>query len=281
MSQEGAGGPPLEGLDDPQLLAEIEAEFAELTAEIEKINALPRSMTPKKAELIKDLKRQWLAKRAESGDRPEWRKRMDDAIGEAITKVLEDGIQETPDGRMEFALQNDSLQVHGGPLMEALLTGFKHMLAEKLSKRPAPGAPKQPPNPLQGLMLGLGQMLVQALDTTQKTVDAKKKEAAAAKATPGEAGPGVEVKLTPGGGATTEADVAKINASVAFDTRKGDAVPPILPEMFKSVITNLGMILNQASQKAPAKPPTAPTPAPAADQMEPAPTASAPAEPAP
>ena len=264
MSQVEGDAPPVGALEDPELLAEIEAEFAELTAELERINALPRSMAPKKAELVKSLREQWFAKQGARPDRPEWRKKMDDALGEAISKILEDGIQETGDGRLEFALRNDSVQTHGGPLMEALLVGFRQMLTEKLAKPPqaqaaAPGRPAAPPNPLQGLLFGLGQMLAQALDNTQKSVAERK--AADAEVKQREEGGKIKVEVTPGKDATMEVDVRDINASVAFDTRKGDAVPPILPEMFQSVVANLGKILNEATRPR-AKKPTTAAPAP-------------------
>lgn len=270
MSQVEGDAPPVGALEDPELLAEIEAEFAELTAELERINALPRSMAPKKAELVKSLREQWFAKQGARADRPEWRKKMDDALGEAISKILEDGIQETGDGRLEFALRNDSVQTHGGPLMEALLVGFRQMLTEKLAKppqAPAPGRPAAPPNPLQGLLFGLGQMLAQALDNTQKSVAERK--AADAEVKQREEGGKIKVEVTPGKDATMEVDVRDINASVAFDTRKGDAVPPILPEMFQSVVANLGKILNEATRpraKGPATAAPAEPPAPAATE---------------
>ncbi|PKN57868.1 MAG: hypothetical protein CVU56_08550, partial [Deltaproteobacteria bacterium HGW-Deltaproteobacteria-14] len=260
MSQVEGDAPPVGALEDPELLAEIEAEFAELTAELDRINALPRSMAPKKAELVKSLREQWFAKQGARGDRPQWRKKMDDALGEAISKILEDGIHETGDGRLEFAMRNESVQTHGGPLMEALLAGFREMLTEKLAKRPeppAPGQPAAPPNPLQGLIVGLGQMLAQALDNTHKSVSERR--AANAEVEQREEGGQIKVEVTPGEDATMEVDVRDINASVAFDTRKGDAVPPILPEMFQSVVANLGKILSEATrprakQPAPATP---------------------------
>ena len=189
MSQE-QGDPTVSTLDDPALLAEIEAEFAELSAELERIHQLPRSMAPKKAELVRGLREQWAQKQAARPDRPEWRQRLDDALGEALGRILEDGIQETADGKLAFTLNQDSVQSYGGPLLTAVLDGFRHMLADKLKPAPAPAAsakPAAPPNPLQGLVVGLGQMLAQALDNTQREVMKRAAKQAAAQAAAAEA----------------------------------------------------------------------------------------------
>lgn len=286
---EGAGE---SRLDDPALIAEIEAEFAELTAELERIQAMPRSMAPKKAELVKSLREQWFAKQEARADRPEWRKKMDDALGEALTHILEDGIQETPDGRLEFGLRGDSVQTHGQPLISALLDGFQQMLVERFAKPRAPEpdatGKRPPPNPMQGLIVGLGQMLAQAIENTRaqaasRTAKAAADEAAgraagqdAAGASPEGAaasevgGDGVEVSRREGEGkveievkpttdATFTSDVHEVNAAVGFDTRKGDAVPPILPQMFQSVVAGLGKMLNDATRTPTARPAAPPT----------------------
>ena len=41
---------------DAEVRAEIEAEFAELTAEIERINALPQTAAPEKAAMLEALR---------------------------------------------------------------------------------------------------------------------------------------------------------------------------------------------------------------------------------
>jgi len=164
-----------EGLDDPALLAEIEAEFAELTAEIHRISAMPSNTGPRKSELLEALRASWRERlTARTGDRPEWRQKLDDTISKAVDRLLEDGIIENPDGSLGFALRGDSLKTEGGPLLRGLLDGFSNMLSERF---PAPTTPASPEavaaNPLQSLLGGLGQMLAGALKSAVAQVGAQ------------------------------------------------------------------------------------------------------------
>ncbi|MFT7580977.1 MAG: hypothetical protein ACI9MR_002651 [Myxococcota bacterium] len=260
MNDDLSGGADLEGLDDPNVLAEIEAEFAELTAEIDRISALPTSRSPEKAALLKGLREQWQKKSTEHGDRPEWRARIDDTISEAVGKILEDGLQETADGKLAFQLQGDSLTTHGQPVLTALLGGFQGYLAERF---PAPSAAPKPAaddgeakpdaaattdetdkaateaaaNPLGGLMSGIGQLFAQAI----QNVDFSGVNPSAK----------ADVKTTVSEEGKTEAsaDVAaettvNLQTGVGFDTAKGDKAPVALQNLFKG----LGAALNQTLQ---------------------------------
>lgn len=204
-----------EGLDDPALLAEIEAEFAELSAEIQRISAMPSSagMGPQKRELIEALRASWRERlTAKHGDRPEWRKKLDETIGKAVDRLLEDGIIENADGSLGFALRGDTLKNEGGPLLRGLLDGLSHMLSERFPATPAPAAPGQgaaqtPANPLQGLLGGLGQMLAGALKSAVSQVGAQ-------------AGP-VTTSLPTGGGGNV-----KVVVKPASDTPGDGIVKP-------------------------------------------------------
>lgn len=175
-----------EGLDDPALLAEIEAEFAELTAEIQRISAMPSHVGPRKSELLEALRASWRERlKAKTGDRPEWRQKLDETISRAVDRLLEDGIVENADGSLGFALRGDTIQSEGGPLLRGLLDGLSHMLTEKFPP-PAPPSAAQggsaagsaaqagaPANPLQGLLGGLGQVLAGALKSAVAQVGAQ------------------------------------------------------------------------------------------------------------
>ncbi len=137
---EGTSGVAEPGLDDPALLAEIEAEFAELAQEIARINAMPREAVPVKAKLLEELKRQWRERIAKRGDKPEWRERLDQTLTVAIEALLEHGLQENPDGSLGFALRGDVVQEHGGKVMRALIEGFQNLLTERFPVVP-PAAP--------------------------------------------------------------------------------------------------------------------------------------------
>ena len=156
-----------EGLDDPALLAEIEAEFAELTAEIQRISAMPSHVGPRKSELLEALRASWRERlEAKTGDRPQWRQKLDETISRAVDRLLEDGIVENADGSIGFALRGDTLQNEGGPLLRGLLDGLSNMLTEKLPS----AAPATPANPLQGLLGNLGQVLAGALKSAVSQV---------------------------------------------------------------------------------------------------------------
>lgn len=160
-----------QGLDDPALLAEIEAEFAELTKEIERISAMPRTMAPQKSQLVEALRASWRERLEARGDRPEWRQRLDRTIGNAVDRLLEEGIQENPDGSLAFALRGETLQQEGGPLLKGLVEGFAHMMMEKFpapdaAKPPAPDAP--PATPMQQILGSLGHTLANALQNAVK-----------------------------------------------------------------------------------------------------------------
>lgn len=175
-----------EGLDDPALLAEIEAEFAELTAEIQRISAMPSQVGPRKSELLEALRASWRERlKAKTGDRPEWRQKLDETISRAVDRLLEDGIVENADGSLGFALRGDTIQSEGGPLLRGLLDGLSHMLTEKFPPPTPPGAAQggssaasaaqgaAPANPLQGLLGGLGQVLAGALKSAVAQVGAQ------------------------------------------------------------------------------------------------------------
>ncbi|MCA9517804.1 MAG: hypothetical protein KC635_22850, partial [Myxococcales bacterium] len=249
----------LEGLDDPALLAEIEAEFAELRAEIDRISAAPGTTGPMKAQLLKAIRQQW-RERAVLKDRPQWRKKLDDVLGEALEKIMADGLVEGPGGQMQFQLQGSTLQDQGGPVMTALLDGFQGYLQERFPENPPPGAKPAggaAPSPLQGLVGSLGHMLTKAVSEARKSMAeqaqkaAKKKPTASAEATPDGK---VELKLEDAPGGLQD---VQVETSIGFDTRKGDELPPVLPELFQKVVAGLGGMLSQAAKAPPAKAPAA------------------------
>ena len=125
---------------DPEVRAEIEAEFAELTAEIERINALPQTAAPEKAAMLEALRQQWRERRPVAVSQegaPPWRRAFDVAIGDAVDGLLTEGLDVDLDGNIQFDLQSDSLKMHGQPVVDALLTGLQATLAERF---PALGA---------------------------------------------------------------------------------------------------------------------------------------------
>jgi len=275
-----------QGVDDPALLAEIEAEFAELTREIERISAMPRSMAPEKGKLIEALRSSWRSRLDVAGvkDRPEWRQRLDTTIGHAVDRLLETGIQENSDGSLGFALRGDVLQAEGGPVIRGLLEGFANMLEERFpapDKAPPPAPDAPPPNPLQALFGNLGQAFAGVLKTAIQNA--------------GTAAAGAVVKVDQDGQVTsappaqanpdaTKIDLGlsgehKLSTSFAFDSRGApepatdaaatptQATPPspaavATNAFFQQLMQGFGQAIKTAVQPNP-QPPAAATPAPA------------------
>ncbi len=285
---EHPSNPDPQGLEDPALLAEIEAEFADLTREIERISAMPSAMAPQKSKLIEALRASWREKIKTHGDRPEWRQRLDDTVGRAVDRLLESGIQENPDGSLAFALRGDVLQAEGGPLMRGLLDGFVHILEEKF---PPPDATKADPvaaaNPMQALMGTLGQTLAGVLKNALQNVKAP--DASGASTVKTEAGDlGMKITQsdidTKGGSANTDVAFAadkKLSATFELNTkvssREGSepkstatatTTNPGANAFFQQLLAGVGQALQQATK--PGRPPEA--------KAEPAPT-DAPPEP--
>jgi len=119
---------------DAEIQAEIEAEFAELTAEISRINALPETPAPEKVALLEALRTQWRSRerpQATEDDRPAWRRSIDDAVTAAVDGLLDDGLRVGLDGDIQFDLQGESLKLHGQPVVDALLGGLRATLSER------------------------------------------------------------------------------------------------------------------------------------------------------
>ena len=123
--------PEMDDALDPELLAEIEREFAELTAEIEKINALPTLGAREKAAMIESLRTSWRT-RHEGKVRPDWRVTVDAAVDDAVDAVLKDSIEVDVDGNLLFNLRPEALGAHGQPLMNAAAVALRAKLAEVL-----------------------------------------------------------------------------------------------------------------------------------------------------
>lgn len=214
---EGTSGVAEPGLDDPALLAEIEAEFAELAQEIARINAMPREAVPVKAKLLEELKRQWRERIAKRGDKPEWRERLDQTLTTAIEALLEHGLQENPDGSLGFALRGDVVQTHGGKVMRALIEGFQNLLAERFPvvPPPAPAADPSAPDAPPAAAPNLLQTLMGALASAVQKVKLPEPELATS------VSPGVGTTTTTGTVEIGEAGAVlqPMSASVTFSSK--------------------------------------------------------------
>jgi hypothetical protein len=124
------GAPPPE---DADLTAELDAEFADLNREIERISSLPQEWAKEQqVQQLTKLRDDWLVKAREHKDRPQWQRKVEEALGSAFEKILRDGTQVGFDGKMSFRLNQDSLGTHGTPVLGTLLEGLSEVLAEKV-----------------------------------------------------------------------------------------------------------------------------------------------------
>jgi len=169
---------------DPTVLAEIEAEFAAIANEIQRISTLPANLAPKKPAMLTALRAEWQQKaEARDPNRPEWRKSLDAALDRAIDKLVADSLVELPDGQLAFEMNNQALQSEAPPIMKALLAGVTAMLQDKL--KPAPGAT---PSPWSPLLQSFAGMMGQALSKIELgPVKAPVPPATEAPLTPGDA----------------------------------------------------------------------------------------------
>lgn len=248
---------------DPAVLAEIEAEFAAISTEIQRISALPASEAPKKPALLAALRADWKKKAGERDpNRPEWRKSLDEALDRAIDKLMADSIVELPDGQMAFQMNNQTLQSEAPPILKALLGGFTAMLQEKL--KPQPGAA---PSPFMPLLQSLGAMIQQAVSKMEMgkpaapaSDAAPTSEGAAAEPTPEAPKAQLELKKqdpnAPLGGDGIQIEVnVPLDAKLELSSKGNDEPNPAGQVFFQNLMSGLGQFLQTAFK------PAAPTPA--------------------
>jgi hypothetical protein len=104
----------------------IDEEFAELERELARLRELPVH-TPREQQAAlatyEQIKREWEARIAAHPDQPEWQKRMESALGDAIGNVLRDPKSFGLDGKFTFQLDQNELKKHGAPIVDAVLQG--------------------------------------------------------------------------------------------------------------------------------------------------------------
>lgn|GEM_PF-37296 len=152
-----------------EVMGEIDAEFAELEAEIQRIAELPTTAAPEKVALLAALREKWRARlkeRAEEAEkddkRPPWRKRIDKVLEGAIEEILED--QEVDlDGNLAFKLESATVQKHAPAVMQALASGLGEALTSSVSLgdkgKPETGAQQL----MRQLLAGFGTAFGQAM----------------------------------------------------------------------------------------------------------------------
>ncbi len=215
---------------DPALLAEIDAEFSDLEREIARISGLPNAAGSAKVALLEHLRAEWRKKAEEQPDanKPEWKRRIDSVVSDAVQAIVEDGLVEDGQGNLSFNLEGDSVTTHGKPVLDAFVQGLPHLLKDKFGD----GAQN---NPIAQLLTGLAQTVAsKAAAAGSGTAKAPKPEPAADAAT------ATEVTASP------EEEPAAPEASMASSQSAAD--PPAEPDNQSSkVISDAVTIDEQAT----------------------------------
>jgi len=125
--------PPIDPID-ADILAELDAEFAELEAEVARINAMPQGWAQDQVDALLKLKEAWAEKLDElPEDRPEWRKRVDTLLASAAEGLIKEAHAVDVHGRMSFAPDSETMTKHGAPLVMAAMQGLAENLSKSLS----------------------------------------------------------------------------------------------------------------------------------------------------
>lgn len=124
-------------IEDPDVLLALDQEFAELTQALNHINSLPQGRV--RQDNIESLRAHWRARAASRDHLPPWRRRLDDALEQAIERVLLDSRDKalasgsnTAPGGLNLQLDSDAMMRHGMPVLSALLEGLQQTLNDKL-----------------------------------------------------------------------------------------------------------------------------------------------------
>lgn len=123
----------MQSIDDE--FAALEAEIARLTQEAPK--------TPKDGagivQALEALKAEWAQK---TGDRPDWRRRVDEAITRAIDRVLQAGQAVDAHGNLAFTLDGQAVQTEGREVLHTLVDGLAQAFVDKWQDKPGEPPPE-------------------------------------------------------------------------------------------------------------------------------------------
>ncbi|MGZ3430023.1 MAG: hypothetical protein ACXVCV_25405 [Polyangia bacterium] len=125
-------------------LPSIEQEFAELDAELKRIAALPLRTREQQNTLVmalESLRDSWLQKGRAHGDRPEWRRVVDEAIIAAFDSVLAEVRASAGDADGKVRLDPQLVQRHLRPVFDAVAEALRRKLVQKFATPQPPGAP--------------------------------------------------------------------------------------------------------------------------------------------
>ncbi|MBN1944413.1 MAG: DUF4157 domain-containing protein, partial [Bradymonadales bacterium] len=102
---EGTAGQP--ALEDPEFLRTLDADFAALRVELDRIGSLPHVNTQEALEQVLSLRRQWGDRGEQLAAQPEWRQRVDGAYREVVERVILRAMESSDqDGQLKFHMDS-------------------------------------------------------------------------------------------------------------------------------------------------------------------------------
>jgi hypothetical protein len=88
--------------------------------------ARARDATPR---ALKEALRKARKARSRDAHAPEWRQRLDAIVDDAVERVIDEGVQTRPDGRVDVVIDRKLAVSHGIPALTAVLDGVRDGLA--------------------------------------------------------------------------------------------------------------------------------------------------------
>ncbi len=120
---------------DDALLAELEAEFAALEAEVARINAMPVGWAQEQVDQLLALHQAWAERLRESGaDKPAWRQRIEGLLVGSIERIIRENHTVDLQGRLNLRPDTVDLTREAGPIFQALLPALEEKLGSGLTK---------------------------------------------------------------------------------------------------------------------------------------------------
>jgi len=122
--------PEAKAFDEELFRKELESEFSAIRAEIDRINVQEKVGGAAKRMILNRFRDHRRKSRRVQASRPEWRVRLDEALEGALDKLIEDGLEERPDGTLQLTFHSGLVGTHGIPLLTAVLDGLRAKLLE-------------------------------------------------------------------------------------------------------------------------------------------------------
>jgi hypothetical protein len=131
----------------PDLLASIDAEFAELERELAALEKLPEGGVGAGdptgvVQTLQLLHTEWSKRIAEKPDKPVWQRRLDEVLQRALGRILRAGQTIDAHGNLGFKLDNNAINAVLPDVAAEAQKGLEQSFIEKWTKPAGPNAGK-------------------------------------------------------------------------------------------------------------------------------------------